>query len=230
MMRNLKNVFFGALALGVAGLMACGDVVLEKTKDLELQLQDDIKLIEDYLAQEGYTDYDTLETDTRVVILDEGDGEPIEYNDIIWYHYIGTLVDSLSFDTSYDTLAFNQDMSFLIDSVHVRDEDNNYPFLDVNGIQRFQSATYEGEYIGIYDYRRDYVPLRTTHTPGGWFLQQSGLVNGFKQGVHHIFERVKLGGKGLILMPSNQGYGSGGNAVIPSYSVLVFEIHPVRKK
>ena len=99
---------FGLLGF-IGNLMACGTTDLIEAFDAEAQLADDIEIINEYLADHGHTDFDTLESEVRVVILDEGDGESIEYNDIIQYDYIGTFTNDSLFDTSIARLSYDQD-------------------------------------------------------------------------------------------------------------------------
>lgn len=51
-------------------------------------------------------------------------------------------------------------------------------------------------------------------------LGTKAVIEGFEQGV----TGMKVGGKRVILVPSNLGYGSTGNASVPPNSGLVFEI------
>ncbi|MFT5149248.1 MAG: FKBP-type peptidyl-prolyl cis-trans isomerase FkpA [Glaciecola sp.] len=51
-------------------------------------------------------------------------------------------------------------------------------------------------------------------------LSLNAVINGWQEGI----PKFKEGGEGLLLIPSELGYGSSGNSGIPSNSVLIFEI------
>jgi hypothetical protein len=99
--------------------------------------------------------------------------------------------------------------------------------LDENGERIIAFVEYEPGYIPVYSSARDYQPLITTHTPGGWYIQQDATIRGFRDGTHHILERVNIDGKGLILIPSAEAYGPQGSGIIPPNTVVLFEIIPI---
>lgn len=85
------------------------------------------------------------------------------------------------------------------------------------------------ETSSIYDETRNYAPLVITYTSSGWTIQ--GLfVRGFSDGITCTFNKMKIGGRALIAMPSNLGYGSSPpfGSKIPSNAVLTFELLPVK--
>lgn len=227
--KMLKKVGLGICLVSVGIFISCGDVVIAEDFDPVAQLEADIVIIEDYIAKEGYVDYDTLETEVRLVILEEGTGATIEYNDFVWYDYIGSLVDSLMFDTSIRELAFKQDSTFAVDTVYVEDDNGDF-IRDSDGNKIIATINFEGDYIPIYFESRNYAPFETTHTPGGWFLNQENFVNGFKTGIHHVLENTNIGGRALLLIPSGQAYSTVGTTTIPPNAPIIFEIRVVRKK
>jgi len=219
---------FGLLSF-IGSLMACGAADLIEAFDAEAQLAEDIEIIEQYLADKGYTEYDTLESEVRVVILDEGDGESIEYNDIIQYDYIGTFANDSLFDTSIAKLSYNQD-TLTATYLELAKDDDELPILDVNGLQELDTVAYPDYYLPVYSSLRTYISFITTHSQGGWFIQQEGSIQGFKDGTHQILDNVNLGGRGLMLIPSSLAYGRTGTFLIDPNIVILFEIRPVRKR
>jgi len=220
-MKTLKLMMLVALGGWMIFFVACQQAELVDPVDPEIQLEEDIAIIEDYLADEGYEDYDTLDTEVRVVILEEGDGEPIEYNDIVSYNFAGKFTDGNLFDTSIAQLAYDQDTANA--TVY-------YPEtieLDENGLAQYDSIDYDTDYLPIYSSSRNYEPFITTHTPGGWFISQGGSIPGFADGTHHVLDRVNIGGRGLILLPSREAYGRSGSGSIAPNTVILFEITPV---
>ena len=110
-------------ALSIVGMViSCNTDPLVDPFDPVLQQEIDIDIIEEYLSDNGYTDYDTLETGARIVILEEGTGETIEYNENIQFNFIAKFTNDTIFDTSNAQVAYDQDIANIIDSVHVRDD------------------------------------------------------------------------------------------------------------
>lgn len=228
-MKSLKEI---GQILALAGLpifVSCGDVVFAEDVEPSTQLADDIAVIEDYLDKEGYTDYDTLDSEVRVVILEEGTGDVINYNDLIWYDYIGSFIDSLIFDTSISSIALEQDMKYALDSTFLKSLINpELDSLDDQGERILLEVSFQQGYFHIYN--ENPPSFYTTHTPGGWFIKQSQLISGFKDGIHHVFENVNISGRGLVLIPSDQAYGRGGTIRISPNTPIMFEIRTIRKK
>ncbi len=232
MASKVKNLMLVG-AFGLVGLaLSCGEVQIQETIDPEVQLAEDIAIIEEYLASKDIVDYDTLESEVRVVIMELGDGEPIAYQDIVWYDYIGRFTNDQIFDTSIGSLALEQDQSKVIDTVFLKSQANpELDSLDDDGEKIIEDINYEDGYFPIYSEIRDYEPFFTTHTPGGWFIQQENALTGFKDGVHAVLEEVNLNGRGIALLPSVEAYGVAGSfPVIDPNTVILFELIPVRKK
>lgn len=231
--QNMKNSIKGILAVGAVailiGLTDCGQPIVDPF-DPEEQYAIDEEIIEAYLADKGYTDYDTLDSGVRVVILDEGDGEAIEYDDNISYHYYGSFTNDTLFDASVALPLFQQDTSAAIGDVVFETDDDDELVLDVNGLPRIETIEYREGYLTAYNRTRVYQPSITTHTEGGWFIQTSGFIQGFKDGVHYTLENVNINGQTLLLLPSSLAYGNSPNAGVLRNQVLLFELHPVDKK
>lgn len=218
----------GVLSLLVM-LIACGGGISPTDSfDPDAQLEEDISIIEAYLADNGYADYDTLDSEIRIVILEEGTGESIDLNDIIQYNYIGRWTTDVLFDTSIENLAFDQDLENTVDTTFVLDDNGDFKLDD--GEKIVESINYEEDYSPIYSSIRTYEPFITTHTQNGWFILQSASILGFKLGAHEILDATNLGGRGLILIPSSLAYGNTGTTVIEPNTVILFEILPIRKR
>ncbi len=228
----LKSGFFSALMVVIGFQVACGDPLTEIVTDEE-QLEVDIEDMENYLADNGYNDFDTLDFDVRALILEEGDGEEIEYGDIVNYHYIGRFLDGEIFDTTYPDLAFKQDTANTDSLVFELDDNDNF-VLDINGLPSIEYVEYYEDYIPIYRASNLYSTFITTHTPEGWFIRnEGGYAEGFALGAHFTFERVNLGGSGLVLIPDQVGSSRFGDAArfifLYGRQAVSFEIRPVRK-
>ncbi|MDP6921778.1 MAG: peptidylprolyl isomerase [Lutibacter sp.] len=78
---------------------------------------------------------------------------------------------------------------------------------------------------GVYDERRDskggYAPFNTVYGPN------ARLIAGFKEGI----QKMRIGDKALLFIPSHLGYGAqGAGKVIPPDTDLVFEVELVGQK
>lgn len=220
MRRNWRTI---GLSLLIASLlMNCNrqefTEILSETEQLEL----DIETMETYLSDNGYTEYDTLVSDVRVVILDEGDGEAIQYGDFVEYEYIGSFTSDLMFDSSLPGPLYTQDttnaVSFELSELS----------LDYNGFPLVEAIEFQDNYFSVYDSTRRYEPFLTTHTQNGWFLfnESGSIAPGFLIAVNHALENTKIGSRVLALMPVNQAallFGFG----FPQ-EVVIFEIRPTR--
>lgn len=242
MASKVKNLMLVG-AFGLVGLaLSCGEVQIEETIDPDVQLAEDIAIIEEYLASQGIVDYDTLETEVRVLIQDMGDGDPIEYQDIVWYDYIGRFIDGEIFDTSIGELALEQDQEMAIDTIFLKSQVNpEMDSLDSEGEPIIEDVTFQDGYAPVYSFTRTYEPFRTTHTPGGWFISQSkdpdvcnpsntGFIPGFVDAAHYTLDNVNLNGNVRGFLPSQEAYRNCGPGGLESNIVLTFELIPVRKK
>lgn len=108
----MKKVFDRKLLLiliGCAVVVACGDDGIVEVPTQNDRIEEDLVKIEEYIQEKGYQNVDTTKSRVRYVILDEGDGELIEYNDIVTLHFAGRYLDDLLFYTSIDTVDLNND-------------------------------------------------------------------------------------------------------------------------
>lgn len=232
---KILKLIVGTGFLGFIGsLVACSNTnpLVDPFNPLA-QFEEEIGLIEDYLSENGFTDYDTLNTGIRLVILEQGSGESIEFNDNVQYEVVGTILDETVFKSTIAQVAYDQDLKNLIDSVHVKDN-NGLPVLDSNGFQELDGIEFIEGYLPIY-YREPstaFVPEITTHSLGGWYIQSAQTfalaLPGLPLGIHEVLERTKIGGSGLVLLPSALGFGRFGNRGVESDVPVIFEIRPVR--
>ncbi len=230
-MRKLKLVVGVVSAIALGGIISCGQQFAEPF-DSEEQLAIDVELIEAYLADKGYTDYDTLDGDIRIVVLDEGSGDAIEFNDLVSFHYIGRFLNDTIFDTSIPKLAYDQDTATALKPIYFELDDFDEIVLDKYGFATIDSINYAGNYSPIYSPLRTYSAYKTTHSPGGWAAYQAltGLITGFAPSAVFTLENVNLGGRVVAFMPSSQAYGRFGSGRIAPNTVLAFEFRPVTKR
>jgi hypothetical protein len=234
MMNKLKLIGGLSSLIALMWLMACAGPQFEEPFDSEEQLEKDIELIEAYLADKGYTDYDTLDNDIRALVLDEGVGEPIEPNDIISFQYVGIFLNDTIFDTSIAKLAYFQDTINAVGNIVFEYDDDDEIVYDINGFAKIDSITYANNYSPIYFETRAYASSKTTHTTTGWYTEQvlTGTVSGYPPSVNYALFNCNIGGRALAIFPSSQAYG---NVRDPNFQrfrnrVIMFEIRPVQKR
>jgi hypothetical protein len=233
-MKGIKSIGVVVVLMTVAMLVGCGDRFTEGVTSQE-QLVADVIDMEAYLADNGYVNYDTLDGEIRVVVLEEGDGSTIEFEDIVLYDFTGRFLDEIIFDTTIPELAFEQDTAYA-DTIAFELDDNDELVLDVNGFPTIEYVEFEDDYFSTYISSSEYSRQVTTHTPDGWFiLNEGGFALGFEQGVHYTLSNVKIGGKVLVILPAQVGsdlIGIGGTVFSSVFGAqpLIFEISPVRIK
>jgi len=239
MMKNWKLIMgcLGLVAIGM--LMACGPEYKEAF-DPEEQLEIDIELIEEYLADQGYTQYDTIENDIRVLVLEEGDGAAINYNDIVSFHYTGRYLDGTIFDTSNESMAIAQDLEYLNDTTFMTEKDDVTPVLDDEGNKIVRQINYLEGYVPVYFDGAIYEPYITTHVPGGWYtdvlyprtnITPSGFA-AFPRVVTYALEEANINGHVRAILPSSQAFGNISLRAVERFrnTVLILDIYPVEKK
>jgi len=223
----------GIALIAVAVITSCGPEYIEAF-DPDEQLAIDIEIIENYLSEKGYTEYDTIENDIRVVVLDEGAGAPIELNDIVTFHFIGRFLDNEIFDTSSEEIALEQDLLNTIDTTFQTEKDDITPILDDEGNKIIRSINFVEGYFPIYVSSRNYEPYITTHTPGGWFADQTfgSLIAGFSPSAHYMLSNINLDGSVIAIMPSSAAYGDTRDPSLMEFrnTVLIFEFRPIFKR
>lgn len=99
-----------ALATALFFLAGCREDTIFTPPDPDIQLNLDREVIQEYIAEKGYTTVDTTSSGVHYVILDSGDGTDIEFNDIVLINYIGKLTDGTVFDTSIPSVAVDSEI------------------------------------------------------------------------------------------------------------------------
>ncbi|MEX0883811.1 MAG: FKBP-type peptidyl-prolyl cis-trans isomerase [Cyclobacteriaceae bacterium] len=111
----LKNDDMVTINIGVINVLEeeifedyFNDLVAEQQKkqaaDAEIRMEDDIKTIENYIA-ENNLDADRTESGLFYVIEEEGAGEQVEQGNKISVNYTGYVLDGTVFDTSLESKA-----------------------------------------------------------------------------------------------------------------------------
>ncbi|WP_436517930.1 FKBP-type peptidyl-prolyl cis-trans isomerase [Ekhidna sp. To15] len=179
-------------------LMACGDGNVVIQVDPSIQLEEDSTIIAEYMEDKGYDNFKTTTSGVRYIILEEGSGLPIDESDIVTFDYVGMLTNDSIFDTSIQAIG---------DSIR-----------NVEDIPDKFSTTFSENKI--------YSPFTITYAASGWTINGQ-FVRGFSDGVSATFKELNVGGRALVAMPSELGYGAGTRGlIIPANAVLVFEFFP----
>ena len=230
MMKKLKLASAVSCLIGTAMIISCGPKLVDAV-DQEEQFAIDVELIEDYLSKKGYTDYDTLEGGERVLVLDEGTGEEMQFEDIITYHYLGKFLNDTIFDTSLAQAAFDQDTISANSEIEFMDDGEGGYVYDINGLPRLnRQPSYRPGYEPIYSFADVYQPYAVTHTAGGWAAQQQSLISGFKNGLVYTLDNTRIGGRAVVIIPSYLAYGITGSGSIPPRTVIMFELRPIKRR
>lgn len=190
------------LLLGLSIMTGCGEINIIDPQTADEQLTEDLEIIEEYRQSEGLTFVeDTLTYPVQYLILDEGDGKAINYEDIVFCNYNLKLTTGELFHTSMDTVAIANE---------------------------------------IYDEDLSYRPAIFTHTQTGWGVtpilgQPTGTTStsyesGWKIGLTAALKKMNVGGRALIVSPSNYAYQSFNPFGIPDYSVVVYEVFVINAK
>lgn len=88
------------------------------------------------------------------------------------------------------------------------------------------------EDTAIFAESRAFIPVLINYSSTAWTLTDR-FIAGFANGIAATFDKVHVGGRILIVFPSDQGYRglaqfSLGVETIPANSVISFELRPVR--
>lgn len=169
----------------------------QSPEDSIAQLEEDIALINAYLADKGVEEVYTTSAGSRYYLLEPGNGIYPELNDIVSINFIGTYLDGTVFDSNIESVA----------DPEVIGKDNN----DFN-VWRF-NYTVDGRQLGFTG-QYSYLTLIPE------FKRAVGSALGI---MDEGSKAVLLLPSSLALGPF--GFEStGGGFVIPANTVLVFEI------
>lgn len=200
----------GFLAIVISFLLlACGDGNVVVQVDPDIQLEKDSIAIAEFMIEKGYEDYQTTPAGVRYIILETGSGEPIDESDFVTFDYTGMLLSDTIFDTSVKSVGDSIRAHFLEDSVGLADKSLHEIFL---------SSFWE---------ERSYSPYEITYSSSGWTIEGQ-FINGFTDGVSVTFNKMNVGGRAIIAIPSGLAYGTNGSgALIPPNTPIAFELMPV---
>lgn len=215
-MRNLLGIFCGCVLITI---VACSKDNITPVVDASIQRAIDIALIDAYLESKGYTDIDTTDSGVRFVIIDEGAGERIEESDVVTFDYTGHLLSDTIFDTSIKSVVDSIRTVVIADSVGSAD--------------KFMHEIL----LSIFSEDRSHTPLTVTYSASGWPFD-GRFIAGFSDGIAASFnsknsekgkKSVGIGGKVLLAIPSDLGYGALGSGVlIEPHAVVLFEMFPIK--
>ncbi|MEQ9466129.1 MAG: FKBP-type peptidyl-prolyl cis-trans isomerase [Ekhidna sp.] len=204
----MKRVLY--LILSVLFMSSCGDGNVLIQEDPSIQKAIDIDLIEDYLADKGYNDFDTTLSGVRYIILDQGSGQAIDESDHVEFHYTGFTLSDTIFDTSIKEVG---------DSLKAHYTENPI-IIDGKGFTVFGNISY--------------TPTKITYSKSGWTLPKAtsttpGFIPGYVDGIVATFKHLNVGGSSLILIPSNLAYGQNGEGYfIAPNTPIAFELYPIK--
>jgi len=92
-------------------MIGCGEINIVEQQTVDEQLTLDLEIIEEYREAEGITfEEDTTVFPIQYTILEEGTGQSVNYEDIVFCHYNLKLTTGDVFFTSIDTVAINNDI------------------------------------------------------------------------------------------------------------------------
>ena len=110
-MNSIKTVLKSAFIIGVIGLL----INCSSTPDEEIiinQFAVDSVIIADYITDKGYdpTQLDTAGNIVIYTIIDEGDGETLQYDDIVSYYFVLSLTSDSIIITNQRSVAIENDI------------------------------------------------------------------------------------------------------------------------
>ncbi len=190
-------------------LMGCGDGNVLIIPDPNVQFITDSLLMIDYFEKKGYDNFRITNEGVGYVILKEGAGESIDESDIVTFNYLGKLLDDITiFDTNIQAVGDSIRMYYREDSL------------------RGAEATVYEPFLNTYPEDKIYNPFIITYSSSGWTISGQ-FIPGFIIGISETFNKMNVGGKSLIVIPSRLAYGTRAiGPFIPTNSVLIFELYP----
>ncbi len=192
--------FLSGLAVSLLMIIAGCKENFSEDPDPDIQRIEDIQIIEEYILENNLGQYDTTESGARYIILDSGFRDSIHYNNIVAVDFVGYSVDSSVFSTSIREIA---------DSV----------FTEVIESQlQPQVFTYAETGWSV-----ELIPLTSQFiTDNGQFAG-----TGLAEAITEAFIHMRVGGKLLVLLPSDQAFEWRSSVFFGPYSVIIYEIYPV---
>ncbi len=197
-MTYLKQAASIAFVIAGLSLISCDDNLVDLI-DPVVQRTEDLQIIEDYAADNGYSTTDTTTSGTRYHILDEGSGASIDINDLVSYNFTLTTASS-------DSILFTNVRQVAID----------------NGILD-SARTYEPRIFTYSESTWTVKSILINPFSGGEYSEP-----GFKEGLVEVTGKMNVGGHAVLMIPSGAMYGTQASATIPANSVIIVEIFLVR--
>ncbi len=196
----MRTLVLFSIFIGLAIVIACGDGNIVVPQDTSEQRAIDIGIINEYLTAKGYdpATVDTTQNGVRYVIIDEGQTDD----------------ESLSIKES-DIVDFDYVGRLTTDKLFDT---------SIEAIAEEDTAIFSSSKI--------FEPITINYTSSGWTTNGT-FIPGFSQGLAATFGQVHIGARILLVIPSDQAYNAipqFGNDVetIPAFSVITFELFPVR--
>lgn len=211
----MKNLIWIFCLIGLAAAISCSEDNILEVPDPSIQRAADIALIDDYLAENGFTEVDTTESGVRYVIVEEGTGDAIDESDNVTFNYTGKLLSDTIFDSS---------IKLVVDSIRAAVSEDSVGLED--------KSVHRSILLSFPELDQD-RPFDITYTATGWSFEDS-FITGFSDGILASFDSrktnsVKIGGKVLIAVPSDIAYGTVGSGYfIGPNTPILFELYPVK--
>ena len=187
-----KRLLILLTMFSISAFLSCEESeAIEAVNYQEIWESDNI-IIDNYFKENNLDPVFTTASGARYAIQSIGEGDSINYNDLITINYTG---------------------------------------YDKNGIIFKSTITPDADEYYVYPI---YDPLTFTYTSSGWTLKYTSLIstlqgNGLSEAISAALVNIKTGGKVVILLPSNLGFGSSSDPsnIISTFSVLRYEISPI---
>lgn len=197
-MTYLKQAASMVIVIAGLSLIGCDDNLVELI-DPVVQRTEDLQIIEDFVAENGYTPTDTTTSGVRYHILDVGSGASIDINDHVSYNYTLTTASS-------DSILLTNIRQVAID----------------NGLLD-STRTYEPR---IFTYSQSTWTVSSILRSA--FSGEELSETGFKEGLVVVTGKMNVGGHAVLMIPSGLMYGSQPLGTIPANSVIIIEIFLVK--
>ncbi|MEP0366749.1 MAG: hypothetical protein ABJN36_01470 [Cyclobacteriaceae bacterium] len=211
----MKGKRISALIAALAVILIfeqCGDVDTIQPFDSNGKYVEDSTAMAEYISTQGY-DPSLLDTINLAVytVLETGDGEKLEYDDIVTFDFSVRTTDDSVQVTSVRQLAIDYGL-FEIDTVTLVPFEIDTVFTGLDSNRKFTLA------------------------PSGWTVTNLFLASGlsplnstYKEIVAKTMIQMNVGGRATMVLPSAAFYGSSSDAY--STSVFIIDVYPtfVRK-
>ena len=192
--------------------MSCGDTNVIIQPDPAIQRTEDSIIIINHLFDLGYEENEIGATvsGVRYVIVDSGNMESIDESDHVTFDYVGKLLNDTIFDTSIRDVA---------DSIRMKVEQN---------ITQGDTLDVEFALLSSFSENRTFNAFQITYSSTGWPFPRE-FIRGFADGIAATFNKMKVGGSALIVIPSGEAYRETGSGFfIPGNTVIAFELYPTK--